>query len=214
MELEQLKKLIIKGESNTLEFKKSTGLLQETFETLCGYLNGNGGVVLIGVTDNGRIIGQEVADKTLREISNEIKKIEPPADIDIKYVSVEQNKQVIMLHVKPGKHGPYVYKGRPYHRLEGVTDLMPQHKYDQLLFSRNQFNYSWEKSFAQNYSIEKLDQDTILTVVRTAVQNKRLPESALNQKIIKILEAFKLIEGSDVKNASVVLFGTEFPARL
>lgn len=212
MELEQLKKLIVKGESNTLEFKKSTGLLQEAFETLCGYLNGNGGIVLIGVTDNGRIVGQEVADKTLREISNEIKKLEPPADIEIKYVFIEQNKQVIVLHVKPGKHGPYAYKGRPYQRLEGATDLMSQHRYDQLLLSRNQFNYSWENSLAQNYSIEKLDENVILTVVRTAVENKRLPESALNQKILKILEALKLIEGSDVKNASVVLFGIEFSA--
>lgn len=212
MDLENLKQLTKQPESNTLEFKKSTGLLQEAFETLCGYLNGNGGIVLIGVMNDGKIVGQEVADKTRRELSNEISKIEPPPNISIDYAHVDKNKQVIVLQVKPGNHGPYVYKGRPYQRLEATTEPMPQHRYDQLLLNRNQLNYSWEKSVARNYNINMLDQNLILSSIRTAVENKRLPESALKQEVPKILEALELIKGSEVRNAAVVLFGTKFPA--
>ena len=74
MNIEQLKQLISDGESQTLEFKKSTAQLKPAFETICSFLNGDGG---IGVTDNGKPIGHQVTDKTRKEIAREIKKIEP-----------------------------------------------------------------------------------------------------------------------------------------
>ncbi len=43
-----IEELIQKGESATLEFKKSTALLPKIGETLCGFLNGSGGKVLKG----------------------------------------------------------------------------------------------------------------------------------------------------------------------
>ena len=58
MDIEQLKSIIKQGESHTLEFKKSTTQLKAAFETLCGFLNGHGGTVLIGISDNGKIVGQ------------------------------------------------------------------------------------------------------------------------------------------------------------
>lgn len=42
----ELKKIISKGESETLEFKKTTTQLKRTGESLCGFLNCNGGIVV------------------------------------------------------------------------------------------------------------------------------------------------------------------------
>jgi ATP-dependent DNA helicase RecG len=69
MNLEQLKHLIGKGESGNIEFKKSTGQLRAAFETICAFLNGQGGTVLLGVDDTGKIIGQEITDNTRQEIA-------------------------------------------------------------------------------------------------------------------------------------------------
>ncbi len=55
MQLNELKDLVTKGESATLELKKSTAQLRRAAETLCGMLNGSGGKVLIGVTAESRI---------------------------------------------------------------------------------------------------------------------------------------------------------------
>ncbi|MBD3162861.1 MAG: hypothetical protein GF355_14260 [Candidatus Eisenbacteria bacterium] len=44
-----LEKAVAGGESETLEFKKSTGQLTRAGEALCGFLNGTGGKVVIGV---------------------------------------------------------------------------------------------------------------------------------------------------------------------
>ena len=57
-------------------------------ETLCAFLNGEGGTVLFGVKDNGKIIGQEVSDKTKREIAEAIRLIEPFATITVSYAGI------------------------------------------------------------------------------------------------------------------------------
>ncbi|MDL1962376.1 MAG: putative DNA binding domain-containing protein [Deltaproteobacteria bacterium] len=53
MQLQDVKKLIQNGESETVEFKRSTGQRTTAAKTLCGMLNGTGGMVLFGVTDKG-----------------------------------------------------------------------------------------------------------------------------------------------------------------
>ena len=57
MELPELQQLVAAGESERLEFKKTTGELHAGMETLCALLNGSGGNVLFGVTNSGRIVG-------------------------------------------------------------------------------------------------------------------------------------------------------------
>jgi hypothetical protein len=73
-----LRLLIAKGESANLEFKSSfrwdlrENKLNRVLEgvilkTLAGYMNGNGGTLLIGVADDGSIVGLENDYKTLKK---------------------------------------------------------------------------------------------------------------------------------------------------
>ena len=66
-DLDIVKRLIAEKEGGLVEFKETTGQLERGMETLCAFLNGNGGTVLFGVNDKGKIIGQEVSDKTKRD---------------------------------------------------------------------------------------------------------------------------------------------------
>jgi ATP-dependent DNA helicase RecG len=81
--MNKLKALIKQGESNTVEFKTSTAQLKSSFETICAFLNGKGGTVLIGINNEGEIVGQHVTDATRQEIAREINKLEPEALLDI-----------------------------------------------------------------------------------------------------------------------------------
>ena len=54
--IEQICSLALQGENNTVEFKKSTGQLERGMETLCAFLNRDGGTVLFGISDKGEII--------------------------------------------------------------------------------------------------------------------------------------------------------------
>lgn len=212
LSLRDIKKLIQLGESASLEFKSSTSQLGKACETLCGFLNHQGGVVLLGVKDRGDIVGQMLSDKTRQEISQELKKFEPPIQPIVEYVSCNNNKYVIAMKVGIGEHKPYIFDGRPYERVESTTRRMPQARYDQLVAKRAQLNYSWESFNAEKYKISDLDEDLILGIVRKAVGIKRLPELAIRQDVPSILERLRLLTDGCLNNAAVVLFAKElFP---
>jgi ATP-dependent DNA helicase RecG len=56
---EELRALVKKGENDRVEFKKSTGQRTSAAKTICAMLNGLGGFVLFGVSNSGKIIGQQ-----------------------------------------------------------------------------------------------------------------------------------------------------------
>ena len=99
--LENAQNLIQKGESNTLELKKSTAQIKAIGQTLCAFLNGNGGVVIIGVNDKGKIIGQHVTDNTLREVANMLKSLEPFPAVDAEYLPLPDSDKHIILMAAP-----------------------------------------------------------------------------------------------------------------
>jgi len=96
--IEDLKKLIEKGESKNLEFKESLSLKNEIGETVSAFSNTNNGVILTGVSDLGEIKGVEVGKKTIEQLANFIKQntdnfIYP--QIDVEAVRVDENNLII-----------------------------------------------------------------------------------------------------------------------
>lgn len=200
---------LLKRENRELEFKSTTGEIHNACKTLCAFLNGQGGVVLIGVKNDGRIVGQMVTDPTYQEIANNLRKIEPPVNADVSYISVSENKFVIALDVPAGEHIPYVFDGRPYHRVESETVPMSQHLYEQLLVKRGQLNHAWDEYINDDYTIDDLDHDKIRETVRKGILAKRMPKNALDDNVPNILNRLELLKNGKPKNAAVVLYAKE-----
>lgn len=67
--LEKVKELILHGENIHVEYKRSKdSLSRDLFETICAFLNREGGYLLLGVDDDGCVEG--ISD---RSIDNQIK---------------------------------------------------------------------------------------------------------------------------------------------
>ena len=92
MTIENIHDTADSGESAQVEFKRTTGTLSAAAKTVCGMLNGEGGYVLISVRDDGSVLGQEVADRTRREVARELSKIEPQVVIEPEFVPVENDR--------------------------------------------------------------------------------------------------------------------------
>lgn len=206
MNLTQLKSLVTKGESETLEFKKSTAQLHAAFETVCAFLNTKGGIVLIGVSEKGQILGQDVTDSTRQEIARELNKIQPHVDIKIAYTSFTNNRKIITITVKAGIAAPYIYDDRPYLRNQSTTIRMPREKHEALLYNRKLASNSWEKLTSSNCTINDLDTNRIKQIVRIAVNEGRLTEVAVGSDAKEFLRKFDLIENKKLTNAAVILF--------
>lgn len=209
IDFEELKTLVAQGESHILEFKKSTTQLKAAFETLCGFLNGHGGTVLIGVTDGGKILGQHVSDETRQDIAKEVAKIEPPIEISITYIPVGDGKHVIALRTESRQYPPYAFDARPFTRNQSTTSKMPQHQYEQLLVKRNHINYAWDDALASGYEIDDLDQEEILRTIKEGVDQNRIGVEVLNYDIAHILSTLKLLRDGRLTNAAVVLYAKE-----
>jgi ATP-dependent DNA helicase RecG len=76
-ESNKIKQLIKQGEGQEIEFKESySSLTRSVFETICAFLNRKGGTILLGVADNGNIVGvkedtvQDQLDTLARDMNN------------------------------------------------------------------------------------------------------------------------------------------------
>lgn len=209
--LEYITGLTAQRENGQVEFKETTGQLERGMETLCAFLNGEGGTVLFGVTDKGKVIGQEVADATQRNIAEAIHRLEPMANVQVSYVPLpESEKKVIILHVESSRmERPFCYRGRAYMRVESVTTTMPQAVYNHLLMQRGG-KYGWESMINEDLTIEQLDENSIRRAVRMGIESGRLPETTVSEDIPVILEKLDLRHKQKLNNAAAVLFGREF----
>lgn len=209
MYINEIKTLIKEGESSSLEFKSTTNQLKSAFETICAFLNGKGGTVLIGVKNDGQIIGQDVSDNTRQEIAREIKKIEPSAQVDVDYIPTENGKFVIMLRVAFGRYAPYVFDGRAYGRVESSTGLIPQHRYEQLLVRRGQLNHAWEEQLTEDYDLDSLDHEEIRRTIKEGVDQNRIGVEVLSYDMEHILSKLKLLQDGKLINAAIVLYAKD-----
>jgi len=155
--------LIQKGEGQTLEHKRSTGELREGLQTICAFLNGSGGMVLFGVNPDGHLAGQQVSDKTLRDIAQAFDRFEPPVNISIERLPLQAGKEILILRVEVTSDSvPFTFDGRPYERAASTTRKMPKEKYEDLLLERSHARRRWENLTAEGLALDELDRKEIL----------------------------------------------------
>lgn len=210
MNLEQLEKLIATKERDTLEFKKSTILLRSAAQTLCGFLNDGGGIVLIGVSDSGKIVGQHVTDNTRQEIARELHKFEPFSKIKTEYFDLpDSDKTVIILTAHYEPEGiPYTYDGRAYEKIDSTLVKMSQQKYQQLLLEKTMKPRVWEKLPA-TFDLKDLDHKEIIDTINEGIERGRFPPSVATTDPREALIRLKLVNNNIITNAAAVLFCKE-----
>ena len=93
--------LIAQGEGETLEFKKKTTHPHRISRTLASLANTRGGRVLVGVDDDGRVVGVREAEEeiyVLREAAAHY--IDPPLDT-LRFREVEEDGRVVVIVTVP-----------------------------------------------------------------------------------------------------------------
>jgi ATP-dependent DNA helicase RecG len=210
MNLSALKRLVAKGEGTQLEFKRSTGELREALQTVCAFLNGDGGTVLFGVRPDATIIGQEVSDQTLREMTQAMDGFEPPVRIETDRVQLPSGRDVLVFHVEGlSDTVPFTFEGRVYERIESTTRRMPQRRYEQLLLNRAHSRRRWENQGAEGTTLQDIDRAEVFRVVDSARAAGRLVEP-VGRDLGRVLDRLSVRRGGRILRAAVVLFGTRF----
>jgi ATP-dependent DNA helicase RecG len=195
-----------------LEFKRSTGELKDGMQALCAFLNGSGGTVLFGVRPDGGIEGQDVSDKTLREIAQAADRFEPPAHVSIERINVKGSRGVVAVTVESGRDvRPFAYEGHPYERVGSTSRRMLQTKYERLLIERGHAKRRWENLPAEGLALKDLDRKEILRTRELAIQQNRISPDT-RRDVGEILDRLGLRVDGVLTHAAHVLYGKKFQA--
>ena len=210
MNINDIKAIIAKDENRVLELKKTTGELIKGMQTLCAFLNSDGGWLFFGITPKLEVLGQNVTDSTQREIAHEMIKIEPAISLPIEIVEIPERPgcSVIGIHCDAAKFGdaPYTYDGRAYYKVESTTVLMPRSMFEERLRRSNPSRFAWESQTPDNLRYEDLDEGRIKGAVSYGVDRGRMPASAMTESAWSLLDKFGMIEDGKIKNAAAALF--------
>lgn len=120
MTVEQLKNIIAQGEGTTIEFKTSRDKLpRNVYESICAFLNCHGGHILLGVADDGAILGvnpekaQDILDALARELHNP--QIMDPATY-IPFEKIEIDGKIVIYGYVVESSSMHRYLGKFYDR--------------------------------------------------------------------------------------------------
>ena len=204
---DEIVNLILKGESDTLEFKKSTGLMREGIETVCAFANHRGGYLVFGVDDDGAILGQQVTDDTIKNIANAVKlNTDPKLYPSIKKVVLE-SKSCILVTVEESPLKPHLAYGRAYLRVGSTNQKLDRERYEHLL--QQKFNgYGFDYLVQPEAELSDIDTDSLYEFLETANSIRNLNENLLLPTDI-VLQKLGLMTEKGLTKAAILLFGTD-----
>jgi len=203
--LQQVQAWVEQGESETQEFKLSTGQRTEAVRSLCAFLNHRGGRVLLGVDAQGYIVGQDVSDKTLADIAHELRAIDPPVLPSIERIALASGREVLAVTIERGARRPHTFHGEAYRRVGTTNRQLSREEYGQILLEQLHSTVRWESELATGWTIADLDAAEIVRTLEEAIRRGRADDPG-TRDLAEILRGLGLIKDSQILRAAVVLF--------
>ncbi len=111
MTLREIQALVIKGESNTLEFKRKVAHPEKIVREIVAFANTAGGLLLIGVDDDGSIPGLKYAEEEAFALEAAVRKLcKPPIPLNLEIVPISAKRAVIKYQIESSPTKPHIVK--------------------------------------------------------------------------------------------------------
>lgn len=108
----------------------------------------------------GEVIGQDISDKTLRDISKAIAdNIEPKIYPEISRIKID-NKSCIKIHFK-GNNVPYLASGRAYIRVGTENKQMDIRELERLILEKNKEKLRWDAEICPKAKISDISSQKV-----------------------------------------------------
>lgn len=115
--LAELRRLVARGEGQTLEFKRKVAFPEKIVRELIAFANTSGGTLLVGVDDDGTIPGVKFPDEEWLLIEKELARYcRPRMDVAVKTIRLNEKRFVVWVEVAHSQN-------RPHYQLEGDQKL-------------------------------------------------------------------------------------------
>ena len=205
-----------KGEDTRIEYKTCTDEISESlYESVCSLLNHSGGQILVGVQNDGTIIGvnPDKVEQLRTDIVNSINNPELflPCPYFTPRIMEVEGKSVMLLDIPCGQY-VYRFKGRYWDRNDDADiDVTDQPELLLSIFERKN-PHLFEERFVEGLTMEGLDPKTF-QYCRNIIQSRQPSHAWLQLSDEEILIATHLaVRDGDklkIKYAALILFGTD-----
>ena len=197
-------------ETETLEFKKTTGEMKQAMISISSILNKHGvGTLYFGVKPSGDVVGQDVSESSLRDVSRSVYENIRPQIYPVIDEVILDGKHLIKVEFS-GESTPYSAAGKYYLRTaDEDREVSPEAL--RVFFGANKYREKWEKGKSEASS-KQVDRVAINSFWKKAVAAGRLPEGTYSCSVI--LDRFGLVRDGFLTNAGEILFGNTKPIPL
>ncbi len=130
---------IAEGEHKTQEFKESYS--KTMLKTVAAFANYHDGRIIIGVTDEGKVVGVSDLEALRLRIEgaiNDAIRPRPFFEVDIYHVG---HKDILVYKVYKGDHTPYTYNHKAFERNDTATIEVNRERYDELVLHGKNLNF-------------------------------------------------------------------------
>lgn len=163
------------GETKFIEYKLKYS--KTLLKAVSAFANYHDGYVVIGIDDNGIVIGVDNSEATRLTLENAINDaIEPKPYYEISTESIK-GKNVVVLKVYKGDHTPYTFNNNTYTRMDTSSVQVDRRGYQELILLGQ--NQSFEtlsihqeeltfdilsKEFKEKLKVSELSKDLLITL--------------------------------------------------
>lgn len=159
--LNQLRSLVKSGEGLHLEFKRKAAFPEKIVRELIAFANTSGGVLLLGVNDDGEIPGLAYPEEESLAVRRAIRKFSRPVLFWKEWIiPLSRKKFVIHYHVPQSRRRPHVFKlpaqkSETFVRINDMTVKASDEMYQIIRLGRHpsniQFTYGPHESTLMRY---------------------------------------------------------------
>ena len=195
--------IIKQGESEVLEFKGAFG--KEVIETAVAFANTRGGMILIGVNDQGLVVGQSFGKEVLRDYVNRIAVATEPSVIpDAEKIAISDG-EVILLSVPEFPLKPIATRGRCYRRAGSTTRQMTPSEIAEM--HMHSTGSSMDAVVVQGKSKGDINLEGVLGYMHQATAQGRRSFSG-KEDPWQVLMKLELVKSErEITRAAILLFG-------
>ena len=193
-----------KKESETAEFK--TSYCEKTIETLVAFANAKGGIVYIGISDNGKVIGTLIGKETNSKIVNDIKtKTYPQIFPEIEEHEIN-DKKILTISVMESFIKPISIKGNCYKRIGSSNHLLnvEEISYEHL----KTINSSWDFFIDPNHTYKYLSKEKISKFVKNIKESGIFQNTELTD--LEILNKMEFLRDGKITFGAYLLFVSDY----
>lgn len=202
VDIKKLNLWISEGEGLTLEFKEQYS--SKIDRDMVAFANTNGGYILLGIADDGTVIGHKLNNKQKSEIHSLARNCDPAIRIN----RIMQMEQVAVIDIPAGDEKPYSCSSGYFRRLDAVTQKMTQREIRTLF--RQTDTVSFESLVCRNLRM----QDISLTKVKAFFKEtgSSYPVNRLNLPLI--FSSLGVADRNKINYAGALMFASRIEKKI